>query len=187
MEYEVTEPVLFNKDLGQPLTIKPHTFPQTNSDDQPIISLTTEQKYIFDARGWLVIPGVLNSSDLEEMRLFCQRLQKEPESIPAEQRSTYGRPLQRLMDHPVVVGFANEFLASSYLSSQDCYGFRMEMSFAAFRSAKGQIEIPFSPHNGNGMWRIPFYTRKSLCWIDKSGMGIKRCRRRRWGNFIYNW
>ena len=108
MEYEVTEPVLFSKDLGQPLTIKPHTFPETNSDDQPIIPLTTEQKYIFDARGWLVIPSVLNSSDLEEMRLFCQRLQRDPESIPAEQRSTYGGPLQRLMDHPVVVGFANE-------------------------------------------------------------------------------
>ena len=87
MEYEVTEPVLFSKDLGQPLTIKPHTFPETNSDDQPIIPLTTEQKYIFDARGWLVIPSVLNSSDLEEMRLFCQRLQQDPESIPAKKES----------------------------------------------------------------------------------------------------
>ena len=174
MECEVTEPVLFNKDLGQPLTIKPHTFPQTNSDDQPIISLTTEQKYIFDARGWLVIPGVLNSSDLEEMRLFCQRLQKEPESIPAEQRSTYGGPLQRLMDHPVVVGFANEFLASPYLSSQDCYGFRMEMSFAAFRSAKGQIETPFSPHNGNGMWRMPGDCHEYRCILGKAFAGLTR-------------
>ena len=38
MEYEGTGPVIFNKGLGQPLTIKPHTFPQTNSDNQPNIS-----------------------------------------------------------------------------------------------------------------------------------------------------
>ena len=108
------------------------------------------------------------------MRLFCQRLQKEPESIPAEQRSTYGGPLQRLMDHPVVVGFANEFLASPYLSSQDCYGFRMEMSFAAFRSAKGQIETPFSPHNGNGMWRMPGDCHEYRCILGKAFAGLTR-------------
>ena len=174
MEFEVTESVLFNKDLGQPLTIKPDMFPQTNSDDEPVMPLTTEQKYVFDAKGWLVIPNVLGPNDLKEMRAFCQRLQKEPKSIPVGQRSTYGGPLQRLMDHPVVVGFANEFLASPYLSSKDCYGFRMEMSFGAFRSAKDEIITSFSPHNGNGMWRMPGDCHEYHCLPGKAFSGLTR-------------
>ena len=174
MEYQVTEPVLFNKDLGRPLTVKPNTFPQTNADGQPILPLTTEQKYIFDARGWLMIPNVLSADDIEEMQEFCERLRHNRESIPAPERSTYGGPLQRLMDHPVVVGFANEFLASSYLSSEECYGFRMEMSFSAFRSASDEPPTAFSPHNGNAMWRMPGDCHEYHCLPGKAFAGLTR-------------
>ena len=174
MEYQVTEPVLFNKDLGRPLTVKPNTFPQTNADGQPILPLTTEQKYIFDARGWLMIPNVLSADDIEEMQEFCERLRHNRESIPAPERSTYGGPLQRLMDHPVVVGFANEFLASPYLSSEECYGFRMEMSFSAFRSASDEPPTAFSPHNGNAMWRMPGDCHEYHCLPGKAFAGLTR-------------
>ena len=58
-----------------------------------------------------------------------------------------------MTDHPVVVAFGNEFLASPYLASDTCYGFRMEMSFMALRSATDDPPFTFSPHNGNGMFR----------------------------------
>ena len=35
---------------------------------------------------------------LKDMRQFCQRLQDDPESIPHGHRTTYGGPLEKLMD-----------------------------------------------------------------------------------------
>ena len=106
-----------------------------NADGLPPIELTEEQKFIFDTKGWLAIPGVLSDSDITEMRDFAYQLTKDPESIPEDQRSTIGGPLQRLTDHPIVVGFMNEFVAYDPLASEDGYGFRHEGSFR--RSARG--------------------------------------------------
>ncbi len=115
--------------------------------------MTQEQKYVFDLRGWLLIPGVLEDNDLGEMQDFCRRLKHDPESIRKAHRTTYGGPLEKLMDHPAVVAFGNEFLAMPSLASERGYGFRMEMSFPSFRSASDDPPVPFSPHNGNGMFR----------------------------------
>ena len=60
------------------------------------------------------------------MREFCQRLSEAPERIPEPERCALGGPLQKLADHPVVVGFLNEFLAYPPAASEDCYGFRLE-------------------------------------------------------------
>ena len=55
-------------------------------------------------------------------------MQNDPESLPEHERSFVAGPLEKLTDHPVVVGFLNEFLAFPGLSSAECYGFRMEGS-----------------------------------------------------------
>ena len=102
--------IKFNKDFGNPLATTPADITQTNADGKPVIPLTQEQKYLFDKNGWLLVPGVLMESEIEEMREFCYRLKNEPESIPPHHRSTYGGPLETLTDHPVVVAFGNEFL-----------------------------------------------------------------------------
>ena len=54
------------------------------------------------------------------------RLCHDPESSPEHERSVLGGSLQKLTDHPLVVGFMNEFVAHPPLSSQNGYGFRME-------------------------------------------------------------
>jgi hypothetical protein len=167
------QPLLFNKDLGRPLPLNDDIFPQTNADGKPVIPLTQEQKYIFDSKGWLLIPGVLEESEIEEMRDFSYRLRYEPDSIAPHERSTYGGPLQALTDHPVVVGFANEFLANPYLSSQECYGFRMEMSFPALRSAEDE-PFAFHPHNGNAMFRLPGDAHEYHCIPGKAFSGLTR-------------
>ena len=61
----------FNKDLGNPMATSAAELTQTNADGAPVVPLTQEQKYLFDKNGWLLIPGVLTTSEIEEMRDFC--------------------------------------------------------------------------------------------------------------------
>ena len=124
----------------------------TNADGESVVELTEEQKFTFDTNGWLVIPGLLDDDELNEMRDFCYRLKDQPDSLPAHMRTPIAGPLEKLVDHPVVVGFCNEFLAYPALASEDYYGFRFETSFLLYRS-KGMGR--FGPHNGNGIWRLP--------------------------------
>ena len=164
----------FNKDLGNPLATSAAELTQTNADGAPVVPLTQEQKYLFDKNGWLLIPGVLTTSEIEEMRDFCYQLQQTPEKIPQHHRSTYGGPLEKLTDHPVVVAFCNEFLASPYLASDTCYGFRMEMSFLALRSTSDQTPFKFHPHNGNGMLRMPGDCHEYHCLPGQAYSGLTR-------------
>ena len=71
-------------------------------------------------------PRVLADDEIEAMREYALLVQQHPESLPEHERSFVAGPLEKLTDHPVVVGFLNEFLAFPGLSSAECYGFRME-------------------------------------------------------------
>ncbi len=122
--------------------------PEKNSQGKTVVTLTEEQKYTFDTRGWLLVPGVLSGPEIEEARAFCYRLATDGNSLPASQRSSYGGPLSALMDHPVIVGFMNEFVADPYIWSENGYGFRMESSFLALRKAGS---TNFNPHGGGGL------------------------------------
>lgn len=177
MEYKESKannsgkPFVIDKNLGAYLDWEAANLPQTNADGKPVIELSQEQKYLFDKQGWLLIPAVLEGDELETMRNFCYRLRHKPESIPEEERSTLGGPLQRLADHPLVVGFMNEFVAYPGLSSQNCYGFRME-SCNLFYRAVGDGK--FAPHNGNGLLRFPGDSHIYRCIPGKAHSGLTR-------------
>ncbi len=143
--------------------------PRTNADGEPVVEPTPEQRYLFDTQGWILIPGVLPADEVEEMRAFCERLHRNPESLPEDERSLIAGPLERLTDHPVIVGFMNEFLAHPALSSQDCYGFRMESASLCVRSVG---EGTFGPHNGNGLWRLPGDSHNYRCIPGKARSGL---------------
>ena len=128
------------------------TQPTRNADGLDAIPLTEEQKYLFDTRGWLLLPGVLSDAETAEMREFCYRLQKDALSIPSHQRATVGGPLERLIDHPRIVGFMNEFVADEWLGTESGYGFRLESSFLALRRAG---DTNFGPHGGSGAYSYP--------------------------------
>ena len=134
--------------------------PRTNADGKSVINPTPEQRYQFDTQGWLLVPGLLSADEVEEMREFCYRLHQQPESLPEPQRTPIAGPLEQLTDHPFIVGFMNEFLAHPDLSSQDCYGFRMESSSLCIRPAG---EGAFSPHNGHGLLRLPGDSHNYRC------------------------
>ena len=135
---------VLDKDMGAPMMTDAARFAVTNADGRPVVPLTAAQKYHFDTKGWLAVPGVLDVAEIEEMRDFVLRLKADPESIPEHQRSPVGGPLQRLTDHPVVIGFAQEFIYNPFtdgggdsLENDHGYGFRQEHSFITVRRSAG--------------------------------------------------
>ncbi len=153
-------PFVLNKDLGRPQVPPEEAYCRTNADGLPVVELTAEQRYSFDLRGWLIVPGVLSEEEMEPPRKHIIKLHADPDSIPEKDRSSLGGPCEKLIDHPVVVGFMNEFVYNPFtdgtktpaLGNQNCYGFRMEMSFSQYRK---EGEGAFLPHNGGGMMRVP--------------------------------
>lgn len=168
---DYAKPFIVDKNLGRALDEDNANLPETNADGLPVVPPTQEQKYVFDKQGWLLVPSVLSRDELKEMQDFCHRLRHEPESIPAHERSPLGGPMQKLSDHPNVVGFLNEFLAHPALSSQECYGFRME-SCHMFHRTVGDGN--FGPHNGNGMLRFPGDSHLYRCIPGKAYSGLTR-------------
>ena len=165
------KPFIVDKNLGAALDIENTSLPDTTSDGTAVVPPTQEQKYLFDMRGWLLVPGVLKGDELEEMQEFCHRLRHEPESIPEHQRSPLGGPMEKLSDHPNVVGFLNEFLAHPALSSPECYGFRMESCNLFYRTVG---DGNFGPHNGNGMLRFPGDSHLYRCIPGRAYSGLTR-------------
>ena len=171
IEMHHAEPFIIDKNLGSALDIENAELTATTSDGSTVVPPTQEQKYLFDMRGWLLVPGVLSGDELAAMQEFGYRLHHEPESIPEHERSPLGGPMQKLADHPHVVGFLNEFLAHPALSSQECYGFRMESCHMFYRTVG---DGHFGPHNGNGMLRFPGDSHLYRCIPGKGYSGLTR-------------
>jgi len=146
----------------------PH--PTTNAEGMPTIALSEEQRYRFDTRGWLLLPGLLSESQVDEMKDFCYRLKKDTDSIPEHHRSSIGGPLESLTDNPAVVGFMDEFVSSGY-AGEDCYGFRMEGTFLTIRS-KGDGQ--FAPHGGRGLFNFPGNSHTYRMNNDRAHSGLTR-------------
>ncbi len=151
---------VFDKDLGRPQLPGKDAFARRDSEGRPVPQLTDEQRYAFDLRGWLLVPGVLDQAEVEAAREYIVRLHEDPETLAEHERSPLAGPCQHLIDHPVVVAFMNEFVYHPFtdglktppLGNQQCYGFRMEFSFSQVRETG---DGHFAPHNGNGMMRVP--------------------------------
>jgi hypothetical protein len=162
---------IIDKNLGAKLNEETVVLPTKNSDGLPVVQPTDEQKYLFDMRGWLLIPGVLSEAECTEMKAFCEQLHHDPESLPEQERSAIAGPLQKLTDHPNVVGFMNEFVAYPGLSNQACYGFRQESGSLSYREVG---EGNFAPHNGNGLFRFPGDSHLYRCIPGKANSGLTR-------------
>lgn len=108
------------------------------------------------------------------MREFCERLHTEPNSIPEPQRCGLGGLLQKLADHPVVVGFLNEFLAYPPAASEDCYGFRLEETNVMYGHSEGKVESQFTLNKGNGLFRLPGDSHIYRCVPGRGWSGLTR-------------
>lgn len=117
--------------------------------DAPV-PMTSEQKFFFDLRGWILLPAVLSEDEIEETK----------EEVYAGARQSYEGALQKLLDHPAIVGILNEILSEDPFVKDDCYGFRCEGSFTTVRppgwskSERGDGGLPHvvrPPQQANAM------------------------------------
>ena len=173
-ELVTKKPFIVNKNLGSAVEVEPEELTLTNADGVPVSPPTQKQKYDFDRNGWLLIPSVLSDADISEMRDFCQRLQTLPERISEPERCTLGGPLQKLADHPVVVGFLNEFLAYPPAASEDCYGFRLEETTALFGNTTTPSDVESVLQKGNGLFRLPGDSHLYRCVPGRGWSGLTR-------------
>ena len=173
-ELATRKPFVVNKNLGSAVEVEPDELTTTNADGVPVVVPTQKQKYDFDRNGWLLIPSVLSDAEIAEMREFCQRLHETPERIPEPERCALGGPLQKLIDHPVVVGFLNEFLAYPPAASEDCYGFRLEESTLSVGDTAPQAQTQSMLHKGNGLFRLPGDSHLYRCVPGRGWSGLTR-------------
>eukprot|EP01051_Picozoa_sp_SAG22_P003032 SAG22_NODE_142_length_17922_cov_10.990406_22_plen_267_part_00 len=170
------EPLLYpmsrGKNLGSPQNWG--SLPTANADGLPIEPITDEIRYHFDTKGWVCIPGVLGAGRAAQMREAAQAAfaagyswgdapfhlgvppgEETAAAAPNLPSSPVGGVLGELCDHPLLVGFMHEFLAHPSLSSEVCYGFRQESTHLEVRPAGWGADRDISPHNGNGLVRLP--------------------------------
>ena len=173
-ELATKKPFIVNKNLGSAVEVEPEDLTKTNAEGVPVRAPTQKQKYDFDRNGWLLIPSLLSETDIVEMREFCQHLYEAPERIPEPERCALGGPLQKLADHPVIVGFLNEFLAYPPAASEDCYGFRLEETAASFGNASRHTQVQSILHKGNGLFRLPGDSHLYRCVPGRGWSGLTR-------------
>ena len=148
------------------------TLPSTNADGKPIVPMTDEQKYTFDLKGWLCLPGLLSDDQVGEVREHLMKVARDRESLPPEQRHIFGGPGQILLDHPVLVGVLNEITAHASMSSEECYGFRFDGAFLSLREAGHDN---WSPHGGSGLYALCGNSHLYQAFPGRVHAGLTRC------------
>lgn len=119
--------------------------PTTNGDGLPVVPMTDAQKYVFDLKGWICLPGLFDEEQLDRIRQHQMDFLYRRDSLPPEERDNHGGPSQVLLDHPAVVGALNEILSHRPLATEDCYGFRYDHTYTSHRKAGHDN---FRPHGG---------------------------------------
>jgi hypothetical protein len=104
---------------------------ETVSPSSAAMEMTVEQKFLFDLKGWLLLPGVLDTATLKAVREHCWKLKNAPATLAPHERHPLGGPGQELVDHPSIVGILREIIAPDV--SEEAYGFRCESSFIQYR------------------------------------------------------
>lgn len=125
--------------------------PTKNADGRAVVPMTDEQKYRFDVKGWIALPGLFTEEELAPIREHQLRFLNDRESLPPEERNNHGGPSQVMLDHPAVVGVLNEMLSQQSLAADDCYGFRFDHTYTSFREAGHDN---FNPHGGGGFFNF---------------------------------
>ena len=125
--------------------------PTTNADGRDVVPMTPAQKYLFDLKGFILLPALLSEEELVQIRAHQHKFLYERESLPPHERDNHGGPSQLLLDHPAVVGVLNEVLSHQALASEDCYGFRYDHTYTSHRQAGHDN---FGPHGGGGYFNF---------------------------------
>ena len=99
------------------------------------------EKFLFDLKGFLVIPGVLTDQEIQTVREHLEVLLKDPERLPGHLQAPIAGPAEFLIDHPRVMGLLQEVI------HPDRDRIRLESVFISGRSIKNS-ENQWRPHVG---------------------------------------
>ena len=114
---------------------------------------------------------MLSEDEAAEMREHCRKLREDRDALQPHERTSIGGPLEKLTDHPVILGFMNEFVAHAGLASENCYGFRFENSFLSWRELGS---TNFRPHGGRGLLNVPGNSHEYHVRYDEVHAGLTR-------------
>ena len=131
------------------MSMSTNLLPTHNADGLPVIPMSPEQKYIFDLKGWLCLPGLLTQEELGPIREHQMKFLHHREELPPHERDNHGGPSQVMLDHPAVVGVLNEILSHQALASEEVYGFRFDHTYTSLREAGNDN---FNPHGGGAIF-----------------------------------
>ena len=101
--------------------------------------MSEHDRIVFDLKGYIVKPAVLNESEVKVLRDFVLRQKNEPESLAAHERQLPGGPVADLIDHPVVMDILQNVI------DPDLEKIRLENIFLSYREM-GESE--WKPHAG---------------------------------------
>ena len=85
------------------------------------VPMTDEQRFFFDLKGWITLPGVLAADEVEEMKA----------AVYGGATRSYEAPMDRLLDHPAIVGILTEILADESHMRETCHPCLLYTSDAA--------------------------------------------------------
>ena len=105
-----------------------------------IVPMTDYEKFIFDLKGFLVIPGVLTDDEIETVRDHINTYNKDIESLPEHHRAPMAGPAEFLIDHPRTMGILQEVI------DPDRDRIRLESVFVSSRSIDSKDQ--WRPHVG---------------------------------------
>ena len=74
------------------------------------LPMSDYEKFLFDLKGFLVIPSVLTEKEIAIARDHIDTYMKTPESLPEHHRSPISGPTEFLIDHPRVMGILQEVI-----------------------------------------------------------------------------
>ena len=115
------------------------------------LPMSDYEKFLFDLKGFLVIPSVLTDREIAIARDHIETYMKTPESLPERHRSPISGPTEFLIDHPRVMGILQEVI------DPDRERIRLESVFISGRSAE-KTGNEWRPHVGEqtSTLRSPF-------------------------------
>ena len=107
----------------------------------PIEPMTEYEKFLFDLKGFLVIPGVLRDDEARIVREHLDVYMNDPDSLAEHLRAPIAGPAEFLIDHPRVMGILQEVI------HPERDRIRLESVFVSARSAETTAN-QWRPHVG---------------------------------------
>lgn len=107
--------------------------------------LSEEQKFLFDLKGYLVIPDVFRDDEVQAMKEQVYKIKHEPDSLAPHEKTVPGGASEVILSNPVIKSCLKEFIGEDVL---------LDGQFVIWRKFSEQKQ---APHNGGPMRSAHFH------------------------------